>query len=98
MKYRVALFIASVLVVVLAANATEVIGRPVTISAAAIGYGGNYEEKMATAIEHVHAAGKLGVDILCLPEVFNGGEAEPVPGPTTNIMAALAQEYGMYII
>lgn len=98
MKYTAALFIASVFVAVFAANAAEVIGRPVTIAAAAIGYGGNYEEKMATAIEHVHAAGKLDVDILCLPEVFNGSEAEPVPGPTTNIMAALAQQYGMYII
>ena len=56
MKYSVALFVASVFVVVLAANTTEVIGRPVTIAAAVIGYGGNYEEKMAIALEHVHAS------------------------------------------
>ena len=79
-------------------NAADLPGRPVTIAAAAIGCGGEYKEKMAMALEHIHVAAKHDVDILCLPEMFCGDKAEPVPGPTTDLMGTLANEYGMYII
>lgn len=73
-------------------------GRPVVVAAAAIGCGGDYAEKMDLAIKCLHAAGAAGADIVCLPEEFSGGASEPVPGPTTEAVAALAKEYGMYVV
>ncbi|HOC67389.1 MAG: Aliphatic amidase [Candidatus Hydrogenedentes bacterium ADurb.Bin101] len=77
---------------------SDKIGRPVKVAAAAIGCGGDYEKKLPLAIEHLHAAGAAGADIVCLPEEFSGGASEPVPGPTTDTVAALAKQYGMYVI
>lgn len=73
-------------------------GRQVKVSAISIGFGGAHEEKLRLALEHLHAAGKSGVDIACLPEEFAGTKAEPVPGPTTNAVAELAKQYHMYVI
>ena len=58
----------------------------------------------------VEEAGKQGVQILCLQEIFHGPyfcaeqdikwyrTAEPVPGPTTERMAALAKKYRMVMV
>lgn len=58
----------------------------------------------------IHAAGKKGVQILCLQEIFNGpyfcpsqdarwyDAAESVPGPTTEKLAELAKLYQMVMI
>ncbi|HEU0031226.1 MAG TPA: nitrilase-related carbon-nitrogen hydrolase [Kofleriaceae bacterium] len=58
----------------------------------------------------IHDAGKKGVQILCLQEIFNGpyfcpgqdrrwyDAAEPVPGPTVEKLAPLAQKYGMAMV
>ncbi|OMP78988.1 nitrilase-related carbon-nitrogen hydrolase, partial [[Flexibacter] sp. ATCC 35208] len=58
----------------------------------------------------IEAAGEQGVQILCLQEIFNTPyfcpgqnsdwyqSAEPVPGPTTERMAAYAAKYNMVII
>ena len=73
-------------------------GRPVKVAAIAIGCGGQYEAKLKLACEHLEAAGKAGVDIACLPEEFAGTGAEPIPGPTTEAVAPLAKQYGMYVI
>jgi beta-ureidopropionase len=73
-------------------------GRQVKVSAICIGCGGRHDEKLKLAIEHLHAAGKNGVDIACLPEEFAGMKAEPVPGPTTDAVAELARQYHMYVI
>ena len=78
--------------------AVDFVGRPVKVATIAIGYGGDYEEKMALALAHLDTAGARGVDIACLPEVFTGGAAEPVPGPTTDAVAAVARAYGMYVV
>src|SRR5215475_6639189 len=72
------------------------------------------EKVRAAAIDaHVpliEEAGKRGVQILGLQEVFNGPYfcpsqdphwydlAEPVPGPTTDRMAALGKQYGMAMV
>ena len=66
------------------------------------------------AFEHhlpfIDAAGKQGVQILCLQEIFNGpyfcpGQdprwyeaAEPVPGPTVEALIPYARKYGMVLI
>jgi hypothetical protein len=73
-------------------------GRQVKVAAICIGFGGRHDEKLKLAIEHLHAAGRSGVDIACLPEEFAGTNAEPVPGPTTEAVAKLAQRYNMYVI
>jgi beta-ureidopropionase len=58
----------------------------------------------------IHDAGKRGVQILCLQEIFNGpyfcpgqdkrwyDAAEPVPGPTVEKLAPIAQKYGMVMV
>jgi len=73
-------------------------GRPVKVAAIAIGCGGQYEAKLKLACEHLEAAGKAGVDIACLPEEFAGFNAEPIPGPTTRAIGALAKKHRMYVI
>jgi N-carbamoylputrescine amidase len=58
----------------------------------------------------IHDAGKQGVQILCLQEIFNGpyfcpgqdkrwyDAAEPVPGPTVEKLAPLAAKYKMAMV
>jgi len=61
-------------------------------------------------IPYIEEAGKQGVQILCLQEIFNTpyfcpgqdrkwyASAESVPGPTTEKMQVLAKKYNMVII
>jgi hypothetical protein len=61
-------------------------------------------------IPYIEKAGKEGVQILCLQEIFNTPyfcpgqdkkwyeSAEPVPGPTTELMRQYAKKYNMVII
>ncbi len=61
-------------------------------------------------IPFIEEAGKRGVQILCLQEIFNGPyfcpgqdprwyqSAEPVPGPTTEVMQELARKHEMVIV
>ncbi len=72
------------------------------------------EKIKAAALEahlpFIEQAGKKGVQILCLQEIFNGpyfcpaqtpfwyGMAEEVPGPTTEKLAAYAKKYQMVIV
>jgi beta-ureidopropionase len=58
----------------------------------------------------IEEAGARGVQVLCLQEIFNGpyfcpsqairwyDAAEPVPGPMTETMQAIAKKYGMAIV
>ncbi len=58
----------------------------------------------------IHDAGKQGVQILCLQEIFNGpyfcpgqdkrwyDAAEEVPGPTVARLAPIAKQYGMAMV
>jgi hypothetical protein len=79
-------------------NREKLPGRQVKVAAICIGFGGKHDEKLKLAIEHLHTAGRNGVDIACLPEEFAGTIAEPVPGPTTDEVAKLAKQYNMYVI
>lgn len=61
-------------------------------------------------LEYIDEAGKQGVQVLCLQEIFNGPyfcpsqdprwyeAAEPVPGPTTEKLAQYAKKYSMVIV
>src|SRR5574337_1259166 len=58
----------------------------------------------------IEEAGKKGVGILCLPEIFNGpyfcpsqdkrwyAAAELIPGPTTALFQEIAKKHGMAIV
>lgn len=73
-------------------------GRQVKVAAIAIGCGGDHDEKLKLALDHLETAGQHQVDIACLPEEFSGMTAEPIPGPTTTAVAELAKKHGMYVI
>jgi beta-ureidopropionase len=61
-------------------------------------------------IPMIHEAGKQGVQILCLQEIFNGpyfcpgqdrrwyDAAEPIPGPTLDKLVPLARKYQMAMV
>lgn len=61
---------------------------------------------LATAMRLVAEAASAGADIVALPEnfVFLGPQeqeipsAEPIPGPSTEALAALAREHGIYLL
>ena len=73
-------------------------GRQVKVAAVCIGYGGERDLKLEKAAEQLEVAGQHGVDIACLPEEFAGFQAEPIPGPTTDAISALARKHNMYVI
>jgi N-carbamoylputrescine amidase len=68
------------------------------------------EAMLQKHIPYIEKAGKAGVQILCLQEIFNGPyfcpsqdtrwyeAAEAVPGPTTDRMAEYAKKYNMVIV
>ncbi|MHB0875841.1 MAG: carbon-nitrogen hydrolase family protein [Anaerolineae bacterium] len=62
---------------------------------------------LANAIAYVDEAGHRGCDIACLPETFDtyglaldrpDSEWQSVPGEVTDLLAAKARQYGMYVI
>ena len=73
-------------------------GRQAKVAAICIGFGGDHDAKLKLALEHLHVAGQAHVDFACLPEEFAGMQAEPLDGPTTQAVAALARQYHMYVI
>jgi len=65
---------------------------------------------LTAAVRHVRTAAKRGADVVCLPELFrsryfcqaedhgNFALAEPIPGPSTKSLGALARELGVVIV
>jgi N-carbamoylputrescine amidase len=70
----------------------------------------NPEENLSKAIEKIHEAAAKGAQIICLQELFtslyfcdvenyeNFKLAEPVPGPSTDTLSAVANELGVAIV
>ena len=68
------------------------------------------EDNMERAIAHVREAAKQGAQVICLPELFQTQYfcqredaalfdlAEPVPGPSTARLSAVARELGVSVI
>jgi predicted amidohydrolase len=79
-----------------------------TFSAAAVQMksGPDKRANVAEASARIREAAGAGSQLIVLPEVFawRGGhaqerhEAEPIPGPTTDAMAALARELGIHLV
>lgn len=84
----------------------------VTIAGIQMGpYPGSYTANMDKAVEALEqAVARHSPDIICFSEMMTGpyfcrirddayfGFAEPIPGPTTEIMAAQAKKHGVHVI
>ena len=68
------------------------------------------DRNLAQAVEQIRAAAAAGAQVVCLPELFRSlyfcqredhaffSLAEPVPGPTTEMLSRVAAELGIVII
>lgn len=68
------------------------------------------KENLAKAIDRIHEAAKVGAQIVCLPELFLSPYfckthdmrlfdlAEPIPGPSSNALAAAAKQAGVVVV
>ena len=68
------------------------------------------EENVRRAVEFIGEAAGRGADVVCLPELFRTQYfcqredaalfdlAEPIPGPTSETMAAAAKKYGVVLV
>lgn len=83
--------------------------RPMTVSAVQItAVDGEKEATVEKMLGFLDVAGRRGSELVVLPEVWTGlgysedkayaEIAEPIPGPTTALLAEKAREYGMYIV
>ncbi len=83
--------------------------RPMTVSAIQItAIDGEKDATVAKMMDFLDLAGGRGSELVVLPEVWTGlgwssekayvEIAEPVPGPTTDLLAAKAKQYGMYVV
>ncbi|HKN23186.1 MAG TPA: carbon-nitrogen hydrolase [Terracidiphilus sp.] len=81
-----------------------------TVALVQMRMGADPEANFAAAVKHIREATRLGAQIVCLPELFRTqyfcqredlklfNLAEPIPGPTTNALSALARELGVAIV
>jgi predicted amidohydrolase len=76
-----------------AAGAEEKIGRPVRV--VSLCFSGEPKEKIAALVDEEAAK---GVDVIALPEIWPGNEAETLEGPTVTLMSALAKKHHVYIV
>ena len=83
--------------------------RPMTVSAIQItAEDGEKDAAVEKMLGFLDVAGRRGSELVVLPEVWTGlgfsteeaylEIAEPIPGPTTDLLADKAREYGMYIV
>src|SRR5258705_1419083 len=84
--------------------------RPFTVGIIQDSASPDAEATLEQAIAHVREAAARGAQIICLKELFNAPYfaksqrsdrfdiAEPIPGPTTDVMQTLAKELGIVLI
>jgi N-carbamoylputrescine amidase len=85
--------------------------RIVTLALVQMSCCGSREDNLPRALQSVADAAKQGAQVVVLPELFLGpyfcqrpddrgafALAEPIPGPTTAILAAAAQEHGVVLL
>ncbi len=81
-----------------------------TVALVQMRMGADPEANFASAVEHIREAARRGGQVVCLPELFRTQYfcqreelalfdlAEPIPGPSTNALSALARELGVAIV
>jgi N-carbamoylputrescine amidase len=81
-----------------------------TVALVQMRMGADPETNFASAAKHIREAARRGGQIVCLPELFRTqyfcqredlklfNLAEPIPGPTTNALSALARELSVSIV
>jgi N-carbamoylputrescine amidase len=84
--------------------------RKYTIAAVQMSMGADPEANFAMALQHVREAARMGANIVCLPELFRTQYfcqredlrlfdlAEPIPGPSTEKLGAVAREAGVVLV
>jgi len=84
--------------------------RKYSMAAVQMRMGADPEANFALALQHIREAARLGANIVCLPELFRTQYfcqredlrlfdlAEPIPGPSTEKLSALARETGVAVI
>jgi N-carbamoylputrescine amidase len=84
--------------------------RKYKIAAVQMSMGADPEANFAAAVKHVYEAARMGANIVCLPELFRTQYfcqredlrlfdlAEPIPGPSTEKLGAVAREAGVVIV
>jgi predicted amidohydrolase len=53
---------------------------------------------LESTMERLNQAASFRPDIACLPELFGGAAAEPVPGPTTQRLSGWARKCSCYVV
>ena len=83
---------------------------PFTVGIIQDGAGGDVTKNVAASVERIREAAARGAQIICLKELFDAPYfckaesaerfdiAEPIPGPTTERMQALAKELAVVLI
>jgi N-carbamoylputrescine amidase len=83
---------------------------PVTVALVQMSCSPDKKANVAKALSRIADAASQGANIVCLQELFHGhypcqsedyarfAEAEPIPGPTTEALAAAAKEHGVVIV
>ena len=85
-------------------------GRKYNVGLVQMRMGASAEENFTSAVRHIREAARLGANIVCLPELFRAQYfcqredlrlfdlAEPIPGPSTQALSALARELRVAIV
>jgi predicted amidohydrolase len=73
----------------------ERIGRPVRIVTLSFAMGSESVDSVSRLVDREAAA---GVDLVVLPETWTGKQPQPIDGPATKAMAALAKKHQTYIL
>jgi len=81
-----------------------------TVGLVQMSMGPDPDLNFARAVEHVRTAAQRGAQVVCLPELFRAQYfcqredtalfdlAEPIPGPSTTALSAVASELGIVIV
>src|ERR1700684_2098113 len=85
-------------------------GRKYNVGLVQMCMGVSVEENLRSAVGHIREAARLGANVVCLPELFRTQYfcqredlhlfdlAEPIPGPSTEKLGAVAREAGVVIV
>src|SRR6478752_3081632 len=89
---------------------SHVHNRPISIALVQMTCSESKEKNVEKALAKIAEAAGQGANIVCLQELFTGpyfcqtedhrwfGEAEPIPGPTSEALAAAAKKHGVVVI